>query len=70
MQLDCGRCYLSRKPGEECTGDLYYLCKFFLNFNGFSGGSVVKNLLASAGDTGSIFQEDPMCQGATQHHNY
>ena len=54
MQLDYGRCYLSGKPGEECTGNIYYLCKFFCNFNGFPGGSVVKNLLANAGDTGWI----------------
>ena len=39
----------------------------------FSGGLVVKNLPAKAGDTGSIpFQEDFTCQGATEalDHNY
>ena len=33
---------------------------------GFPGGSVVKNLAASAGDTGSIPGEDPTCLGATE----
>ena len=37
----------------------------------FSGGAVVKNLPASAGDTGSILdQEDPTCRGSNKpvHH--
>ena len=40
---------------------------------GFPGGTVVKNLPANAGDTGSaLVQEDPTCCGATKpmHHNY
>ena len=37
----------------------------------FPGGTVVKNLPANAGDTGSI-PEDPTCCGATKPvcHNY
>ena len=40
---------------------------------GFPGGAVVKNLPASAGDTGSNpGPEDPTCRGAAGHvhHNY
>ena len=34
---------------------------------GFSGGSVVKNLSASAGDMGSLDQEDPLKKGMATH---
>ena len=33
---------------------------------GFPSGSVVKNLLANAGDMGTLIQEDPICHGAIQ----
>ena len=42
-------------------------------FRGFPGGSVVKNLPASAGDMDlSLVQEDPTCLGATKSvcHSY
>ena len=40
---------------------------------GFPGGTVVKNLPANAGGTGStLVREDPTCRRATKamHHNY
>ena len=49
------------------------MSSFINNNRGFPGGSVLKNLPAKAGDTGSILiQEDPTCLGATKtaSHNH
>ena len=45
------------KPDEGYTGNLWCLGNILINlklFQGFLGGSVVKNLPANAGDTGLI----------------
>ena len=41
---------LGKSAQEICT----VFASLFCNFNGFPDGSVVKNLVANAGDTGSI----------------
>ena len=60
--------FLKLTQGKRCGTWSIKIC-----LGGFSGGSVVKNLPASAGDGGwSLMREDPTCLGATKprHHNY
>ena len=61
---------------EHCYGPVTLCASHFSPFKcvwGFPGGPLVKNLPANAGNmVQSMFQEDPMCCGATEPtgHNY
>ena len=52
-------------------GDIKLLLILKIHYGGFPGSSVVKNLLASAGDMGLIPDlGDPTCRGATKAVHY